>query len=214
MCCMKYNYNKKLINNSYIGNVIILKSYKNDIKLLLVAAALFGLVFMAPPASAAGIQTLKQDLQESITEVSESISEPGITSSVKLSSELVIGRVNAEYKLNVRKSPDGEIIDGFLPGKLVEILGREGEWYRIRYNGGIAYVHTSLIAVETGTPQVIASTLSLPATGTVAARYKLNVRSAPWGEIIDGYAPGTKVEVIDCKGEWYIIKYNGNNGKA
>ncbi len=181
---------------------------------ILAAASLILLSFSS--SNAVTFQTMKQDLQENIIETSESI-EGNInnTSTVKLAGELVIGRVNAERKLNVRKSPGGDIIDGFLPGKLVEIIGREGEWYRIRYkNDSVAYVHTSLIAVETGTPEVIKSKLSLPASGTVMAEYKLNVRRMPWGEIIDGYAPGVQVEIIGCEGEWYIIKYDGNNGIA
>lgn len=33
----------------------------------------------------------------------------------------------------------------------------------------------------------------------------LNVRTGPWGSIVDTYKPGTKVTVVDTSGEWYII---------
>jgi len=122
----------------------------------------------------------------------------------------VVGVVTAQYKLNVRSAPWGEIIDGFLPGVKVEILGQEGEWYQIRNGAGTAYVHTSLVSIESGTPKIIASNATFPTTGTTTARYSLNVRRGPWGEIIDGYKYGTQVEIIGREGDWYIIRYGGD----
>lgn len=121
----------------------------------------------------------------------------------------VFGRVIAENRLNVRCSPLGDIIGGTIPGAIVEILAREGEWYRIRYNKGVAYVHSSLVSIESGTPPVVSPTVKIPAGGIVTAAYRLNVRSSPWGEIIDGFGPGTRVEIVSCEGEWYIISHKG-----
>ncbi len=70
----------------------------------------------------------------------------------------VAGTVTARWKLNVRISPWGTIIDGFKPGKKVTIVAREGDWYRIRYGSGFAYVHTSLIKVSTSEEDMIATT--------------------------------------------------------
>lgn len=121
----------------------------------------------------------------------------------------VVGRVTAQFKLNVRKSPWGEIIDGFYPDTKVDILGRDGEWYKIRYGNSSAYVHTSLVTVQSGTPKIIALDIEFPAFGTTTARYSLNVRKSPWGEIIDGYKLGTEVEITGREGDWYIIKHGG-----
>jgi hypothetical protein len=70
----------------------------------------------------------------------------------------VAGTVTARWKLNVRISPWGTIIDGFKPGKKVTIVAREGDWYRIRYGSGFAYVHTSLIKVPVAEEDMIATT--------------------------------------------------------
>jgi len=215
MCYMRYSHNIQCFNDDY--DFRTLKSNKNNTKILFIAAAIFLSAFMTSPASAGGLQTIQKDLQESITQNSTNVISEVVagSSSVQIVDELVVGKVTATYKLNVRKSPWGEIIDGYLPGKLVDILGREGEFYKIRYgNDGFAYVHTSLISIETGTPKTITEQLSLPASGMVIAKYKLNVRKSPWGEIIDGFTYGTQVEVTGCDGEWYIINYNGNDGKA
>ncbi len=45
-----------------------------------------------------------------------------------------------------------------------------------------------------------------PCQGNVNCRWRLNVRTGPWGKIIDGYAPGTRVEVVRREGDWYIIR--------
>ncbi len=55
------------------------------------------------------------------------------------------GNVNCHIRLNVRNGPWGKIIDGFPPGTKVQIVAREGKWYRIRYKSGFAYVHVSLV---------------------------------------------------------------------
>lgn len=143
----------------------------------------------------------------SISELNEGISGDSISDThVRSVTGPAVGRVTAMNKLNVRSSPGGEIIAGLQPGTVVEILSRSGEWFRIRYGKTAAYVHTSLVAVESGTPQVVELNIPVPATGTVTAKYRLNVRRSPWGEIIDGYRPGAQVEIVACEGEWYRIR--------
>lgn len=72
-------------------------------------------------------------------------SEPSAATSLQ---KEITGTVAARWKLNVRISPWGKIIDGFRPGKKVTIVAREGDWYRIRYGSEFAYVHTSLVNVD------------------------------------------------------------------
>ncbi len=57
------------------------------------------------------------------------------------------GTVNCRWKQNVRASPWGKIIGGFVPGTKVQVIGREGDWYRISYGSGFAYLHASLVDV-------------------------------------------------------------------
>jgi hypothetical protein len=77
------------------------------------------------------------------------------------------GTVTARWKLNVRTGPWGKIIDGFLTGTKVDIVAREGDWYKIRYGSGFAYVHTSLVDVA-GTPLPDSSTPTSPGVTTTA----------------------------------------------
>lgn len=167
--------------------------------LFLSAVASAVLYFGATPPASAGIEDLSGQINTG--EVSKAYVPP--------EDGPVVGRVTARYMLNVRKSPWDEIIDGFYPGVKVDIFGYEGEWYQIRYGAGVAYVHTSLVAIESGTPKSLARDVKFPAKGTVIARYSLNVRKSPWGEIIDGLPPGAEVEVTGREGDWYIISHGG-----
>jgi len=166
---------------------------------------------MAGVASALSLNYVQQELKsEQIAEpaTDESISSPSSEAPVVVPADgQAVGRVAAQYKLNVRRCPGGEIIGGLQPGTLVMVLAREGEWYKIRFDGSYAYVHDSLISIESGNPRVVGPWIKVPAAGTVIAKYKLNVRKSPWGEIIDGYKPGTQVEIIGCEGEWYKIRH-------
>jgi len=55
-------------------------------------------------------------------------------------------------RLNVRVSPWGTIIGKLHDGDEVEIIGKEGDWYKIEYNGSEAYVHGAYVSIgERGT---------------------------------------------------------------
>ncbi|HNY12167.1 MAG TPA: SH3 domain-containing protein [Candidatus Wallbacteria bacterium] len=55
------------------------------------------------------------------------------------------GAVNVETSLNIRNSPWGDILGSFKNGDKVEVVGKAGAWYKIKYNGGFAYVYASYI---------------------------------------------------------------------
>ena len=55
------------------------------------------------------------------------------------------GTVNCHRRQNVRTGPWGKIIDGFVPGTRVQIVAREGDWYRIKYGNTYAFLHRSLV---------------------------------------------------------------------
>lgn len=58
-----------------------------------------------------------------------------------------IGFVNVNTRLNVRTGPWGKIIGKLYDGDKLKIIGREGDWLKIRYNGGIAYVHSHYVDI-------------------------------------------------------------------
>ncbi|MFZ5952670.1 MAG: SH3 domain-containing protein [Candidatus Rifleibacteriota bacterium] len=56
-----------------------------------------------------------------------------------------VGYVNVNTRLNVRTGPWGKIIGKLYDGEKLKIIGREGDWLKIRYNGGVAYVHSHYV---------------------------------------------------------------------
>lgn len=58
-----------------------------------------------------------------------------------------IGFVSVNTRLNVRTGPWGTIIGKLYDGDKLKIVGREGDWLKIRYNGGFAYVHSHYVNV-------------------------------------------------------------------
>lgn len=60
-------------------------------------------------------------------------------------SESFTGTVNVDSNLNIRTSPWGDIIGSFSNGDRVEIVGKAGNWYKIRHNGGFAYIYADYV---------------------------------------------------------------------
>ncbi len=105
-------------------------------------------------------------------------------------------------QLNVRSSPWGEIIGKLDKGKKIDILAREGEWLKIKYNGRDAYIHSGYVSTATKPSSAF--------MGYIDAG-KLNVRTGPWAAIIGTLSRGTKVEILGKTGDWYKIRYNGKD---
>ena len=102
--------------------------------------------------------------------------------------------------LNIRSGPWGDVIGRLNAGAKIEIISKQGSWYKVLYNGREAYLHSGYIATKDG----------------VAAAYEgyvtsagLNVRSDPFGSVLGVLTQGAAVEVLEKKGDWLVVKYNG-----
>jgi len=103
--------------------------------------------------------------------------------------------------LNVRSGPWGNILGTIKEGAKIEITGRDGVWFKIKYNGGEAYVHSGYIATEKAPATAYDAYVNTPGSC-------LNVRTGAWGEIIGQLGHGSAVEILGKQGDWYQIKYN------
>ena len=76
--------------------------------------------------------------------------------------------------LYVRATPDGERIGSLFQGNEVEVLALEGDWYRIRYDGGEAYIHKDYVGVKNGpsaTTQEVTATTTTAKQTTASPKY-------------------------------------------
>jgi uncharacterized protein YraI len=112
------------------------------------------------------------------------------------------GVVMADVGLNVRTGPWGDVVGVLQNGAVIKILGKEGAWYKIDYNGETRYVHSGYVATEAAPTSAF--------TGYVNTENSfLNVRSGPWGNIIGRLDHGAGIDILGKSGDWYIISYNG-----
>ncbi len=109
--------------------------------------------------------------------------------------------------LNVRNGPWGEIIGTLKQDANVDIITKEGVWFKINFNGGTGLVHSGYV-----------ETLNAPATAYDAFVYAsgsyLNVRNGPRGDIIGKLYHGDTIEILGKQGDWYQIKYNNDEAYA
>lgn len=113
------------------------------------------------------------------------------------------GVVMGSY-LNVRVEPWGTIIGRLKQGEKINILATEGDWYKIKYNGRDAYIHSGYIATKNKVAVAFCGYINTPGSC-------LNVRTGPWGTIIGKLSDSSKVEVLGREGDWYKIRYNGKD---
>ena len=107
-------------------------------------------------------------------------------------------------ELNVRSGPWGDILGSFKSNDSVDIVGTCGDWYKISYNGKTGYIHSNWVSTPDKKGQTEAK------YGVVSNCYWLNVRRTPSGDILDQLQSGSQVYILGQVGDWYKIKYNGN----
>ncbi|MBF0543927.1 MAG: SH3 domain-containing protein [Candidatus Riflebacteria bacterium] len=59
-----------------------------------------------------------------------------------------VGTVHVNTSLNIRTGPWGKIIGKFHNGDQVQIIAKEGVWYKINWNGQTAYCHSNYVTVN------------------------------------------------------------------
>lgn len=60
------------------------------------------------------------------------------------------GYIRVSTSLNIRTGPWGRIVGGFHNNDQVNIIGREGDWYKISHNGTTRYIHSRYVAGSKG----------------------------------------------------------------
>lgn len=93
-------------------------------------------------------------------------------------------------------------------GSSYTLLGQEGDWYKIDFNGAQGFVSAAYSTVNGGT----APSQSFPAgTQVVEANTRINVRSTPsvTGAIVGKLDGGQALRYIGIDGTWYIVDLNG-----
>jgi beta-N-acetylglucosaminidase/membrane protein implicated in regulation of membrane protease activity len=157
---------------------------------------------------------------------SDYVKKPGSSSSnsgTSSSQQKVLYSGSTTTNLNVRSeaSTSSKILTTLKKGSSVEVVEVSGNWLKIKYNGGTAYVSSDYVkkpdsgsSNNSGTNSSSnsgsgSSSESVLYTGTTTAN--LNVRSgaSTSSKILATLKKGSSVEVVEVSGDWLKIKYNG-----
>lgn len=149
---------------------------------------------------AASVNPLTDGVQNAINSGISTAAPSSPVSAAAVSTVAKTGGVVMASVLNIRSGPWGEVIGQMKAGAKVEIISRQGSWYKVIYNGREAYIHAGYIATENSVAEAY--------EGFVTSE-GLNVRSGPYGAILGELKKGAAIEVLEKKGEWLVIKYNG-----
>ncbi len=113
--------------------------------------------------------------------------------------------VVVEDSLNVRTSPWGDVVGVIKNGDKVNIIGQNGDWYKISVDGKTSYVHSSCIKREGEGEK------TFPKLGWVNAPLGLNVRRVPDGDVVGSLKDQMQVRILGVSGNYYKIKWGDNN---
>ncbi|NFP91887.1 SH3 domain-containing protein [Clostridium sporogenes] len=120
--------------------------------------------------------------------------------------------------LNLRENPSlsSKILGGLSHGSSVDILGKTGSWYKIKYGSKIGYVSSQFITTSNSSNSS-GSSVTNQRFGTVYLSNKystLNVRknAGTNSSVISSLAYGSKVEILSSSGEWYKINFKNTTG--
>lgn len=134
---------------------------------------------------------------------------------------LTKGKVyNVSTNLRVRSgaSTSSSILGYLTNNTEVNIVGSEGEWYKIQYNSGYGYVSKEYITTNNtesnNTGNTSASETEVNKTGYVynVSSGGLRVRKEPStsSTVLGTLYSGNSVNIVGETGDWYKIKYNSS----
>ncbi|MCO7176378.1 SH3 domain-containing protein [Sporolactobacillus kofuensis] len=114
--------------------------------------------------------------------------------------------------LNVRQgsSTSTKVLTTLKKGSSVEVVGTSGNWLKIKYNGGTAYVSESYVK-KAGSSSTGTGSSNAPVLYTGTTTDNLNVRqgSSTAAKVLTTLKKGSSVEVVGTSGSWLKINYNG-----
>lgn len=100
--------------------------------------------------------------------------------------------------VNVRPDPStqNDRIGCLYSGTEVQIIGRNGEWYQIKFANASGWIHSSVVGIVDSALEVIVS------------KDQVNLRSGPGTaySVVEQARKGDVLVLVDVVGEWYKVK--------
>ena len=125
-------------------------------------------------------------------------------------SETVLYTGTTKANLNVRSSAStsGKLLTTLKKGSSVEVVGTSGDWLKIKYSGGTAYVSGDYVQKPDSASDGSGSETVLY-TGTTKANLNVRSSASTSGKLLTTLKKGSSVEVVGTSGDWLKVNYAG-----
>ncbi len=140
------------------------------------------------------------------------------SSAVSVSQKGTVVNVHSVLRVRSEASLNSEVVGYLTNGCSVNILGENGDWYNINYNGKSVYVSKEYVQVSGGASNSSESSSQETTSGksgqVVNVHSSLNVRSgaSTSSSVIGSLSNGSKVTIVGESGSWYKINYGNTTG--
>ena len=140
------------------------------------------------------------------------------SSAVSVSQKGTVVNVHSVLRVRSEASLNSEVVGYLTNGCSVNILGENGDWYNINYNGKSVYVSKEYVQVSGGASNSSESSSQETRSGksgqVVNVHSSLNVRSgaSTSSSVIGSLSNGSKVIIVGESGSWYKINYGNTTG--
>ena len=140
------------------------------------------------------------------------------SSAVPVSQKGIVVNVHSVLRVRSEASLNSEVVGYLTNGCSVNILGENGDWYNINYNGKSVYVSKEYVQVSGGASNSSESSSQETRSGksgqVVNVHSSLNVRSgaSTSSSVIGSLSNGSKVTIVGESGSWYKINYGNTTG--
>lgn len=166
-----------------------------------------------PNSSSSSSTTTKATPSSSNTNSSSSTS----SSSTFKSETGEVYNLNPGCKLSVLNSPNmnGTRVGLLSQGTEFTIIGQNGDWYEVQYNGNDDWVYNGFVkVVDANSNSTATGTTEIGTVYNLNTGYDLDVLSSPsmGGTVIGGITQGTEFKIIGQSGQWYELQFKGQDG--
>ncbi|MCQ2011675.1 SH3 domain-containing protein, partial [Sporolactobacillus sp. STSJ-5] len=131
------------------------------------------------------------------------VTKAGSTSDSDSSNETVLYTGTTKANLNVRSSAStsGKLLTTLKKGSSVEVVGTSGDWLKIKYSGGTAYVSGDYVTKAGSTSDSDSSNETVLYTGTTKANLNVRSSASTSGKLLTTLKKGSSVEVVGTSGD-------------
>ncbi len=152
---------------------------------------------------------------------SESSGNSGSDSSTSTQGKGQVVNITSNLRIRSKASTDSEVIGYLNNGDTFDILGKEGKWYHISYNGTKGYIHGDYVKVteEGGSqnPGNSGSDSNTSAQGkgqvvNITSNLRIRSKASTDSEVIGYLNNGDTFDILGKEGNWYNISHNGIKG--